>query len=132
MVATEDIYVTLGSPWVLPDIIDEFIVYLLGDSLKHCHNYHAKMELLESYKTRHDAVTGTREIPAKARYHHNVATTRTWGTDRMEALHILEKTLNMKAGVITDEIRCLTNASGMKRIINAEQMRKMEMLGAQT
>ena len=34
-VATKDIYITLGSPWVPADIIDDFIIYLFGDPLKH-------------------------------------------------------------------------------------------------
>lgn len=117
-VATKDIYVTLGSPWIPPDIIDDFMVYLFGDPLRHCDNYYAKDEILESYKTKHDSVTGTWEIPVKSRYHHSVAVTRTWGTDKMEALHILEKTLNMKTIVITDEVSCSTNASGKRRELN--------------
>lgn len=30
-VATEDIYITLGSPWVPSDVIDDFIEHLLAD-----------------------------------------------------------------------------------------------------
>ncbi len=29
-VAAEDIYITLGSPWVPPDVIDDFILHLFG------------------------------------------------------------------------------------------------------
>lgn len=34
-VATNDIYITLGSPWVPADVIDDFIEYLLGDWRRH-------------------------------------------------------------------------------------------------
>lgn len=128
-VATEDIYVTLGSPWVPEDIIDEFIEYLLGDPTAHwgifARDYaiHKK----ESWRTKHDAITGTWEIPEKSRYYHSVSVCRTYGTERMEALHIIEKTLNMKTIAVTDEVDCPTNKSGKKRVINkAETVAALE------
>ena len=117
-VATKDIYVTLGSPWVPTDVIDDFIVYLFGDPLKHCSYYGNKDSILEEYKTIHDEITGTWEIPCKFRYNHSVGVSRTYGTDKLEALHILEKTLNMKTVAVTEEINCPTNVSGKKRVIN--------------
>lgn len=126
-VATQDIYVTLGSPWIPPDIIDDFIIHLFGDPLKHCYNLELKWKIIESGKTKHDSLTGTWEIPVKSRYNHSVAVSRTWGTDRMEALYILEKTLNMKTIVIHDEVSCPTNASGIKKVINkAETLSAIE------
>lgn len=117
-VATKDIYVTLGSPWVPTDVIDDFIVYLFGDPLKHCSYYGNKDSILEEYKTIHDEITGTWEIPCKFRYNHSVGVSRTYGTDKLEALHILEKTLNMKTVAVTEEINSPTNVSGKKRVIN--------------
>lgn len=117
-VATKDIYVTLGSPWVPTDVIDDFIVYLFGDPLKYCSYYGNKDSILEEYKTIHDEITGTWEIPCKFRYNHSVGVSRTYGTDKLEALHILEKTLNMKTVAVTEEINCPTNVSGKKRVIN--------------
>ncbi|MBQ8041664.1 MAG: DEAD/DEAH box helicase family protein [Lachnospiraceae bacterium] len=134
-VATGDIYITLGSPWVPADIIDDFIEFLFGDPLKdrfgasiHSQSYHwYKENLKESQKTIHDEITGTWEIPEKNRYLHRVSVSQTYGTDRMEALHILEKTLNMKTVVVKDEIKCPTNASGVKRVINkAETVAALE------
>ena len=117
-VAAKDIYVTLGSPWVPTDVIDDFIIYLFGDPLKYCSYYGNKDSIPEEYKTIHDEITGTWEIPCKFRYNHSVGVSRTYGTDKLEALHILEKTLNMKTVAVTEEINCPTNVSGKKRVIN--------------
>lgn len=115
-VATKDIYVTLGSPWVPADVIDDFIVYLFGTT---CNSYYYSSNNIEdSSKTIHDEITGTWEIPNKARYHHSVGVSKTYGTDKMEALHIIERTLNMKPIVVTKEERSYTNSSGKKRVIN--------------
>ena len=116
-VATKDIYVTLGSPWVPADVIDDFIEYLLGDWRRHW--YSIKDE--EGFHTKHDELTGTWEIPFKSRYNHDVKVTRTYGTDRINALHILERTLNMKSVAVTDEFVCNTNSSGKKRVINQSE-----------
>lgn len=119
-VATKDIYITLGSPWVPADIIDDFMLYLFGDPLRYwqCSNDEQKVWLENSLKTIHDEITGTWEIPDKSRYHHSTAVSKTYGTDRMEALYIIEKTLNMKTVAVTDEISCPKNTSGKKRVIN--------------
>lgn len=87
-----DIYVSIGSPWVPPDIIDDFITHIL--------------RLKNPYVgTKHDEVTGTWEIPMKNdwRYSTSVAATKTYGTSKMPALHILERTLNMKNVTVTDQ-----------------------------
>lgn len=57
----------------------------------------------------------------------SIGVSRTYGTERIEALHILEKTLNMKTVSVTEEIPCLTNVSGKKRVINkAETVMALE------
>ena len=117
-VATKDIYITLGSPWVPADIIDDFILHLFGDPFEHIDYCYNKEEIIESWKTIHDEITGTWEIPCKSRYNHSVRVRKTYGTDKLEALHILEKTLNMKTVAVTDEIRSLLSVSGVKRVIN--------------
>ena len=120
-VATKDIYVTLGSPWVPADIIDDFIIHLFGSSERYPVYDGNRILVLESYKTLHDEITGTWEIPFKSRYNHDVKVTRTYGTDRINALHILERTLNMKSVAVTDEVVCNTNSSGKKRVINQSE-----------
>ena len=117
-VATNDIYITLGSPWVPADIIDDFILHLFGDPFKHGWSCYNQDVIMESWKTIHDEITGTWEIPCKSRYNHSVSVSNTYGTDKLEALHILEKTLNMQTIAVKDKICCATNASGVKRVIN--------------
>lgn len=114
-VATKDIYVTLGSPWVPTDIIDDFIEHLFK---RKCEYWYGGEDF---YAVKHDEITGTWEIPNKTRYGHGVTDTKTYGTDRIEALYILERTLNMKSVAVTDEVACLTNASGKKRVINKDE-----------
>lgn len=115
-VATKDIYVTLGSPWVPADIIDDFIEYLLGDWRRRWYSINE-----EDFRTKHDELTGTWEIPFKNRYKHDVKATRTYGTDRINALQILERTLNMKSVAVADEVVCNINSSGKKRVINQSE-----------
>lgn len=118
-VATNDIYITLGSPWVPADIIDDFILHLFGDPFKHCrYNQGVIDRMMESWKTIHDEITGTWEIPCKSRYNDSVGVRETYGTDKLEALYILEKTLNMQTIAVKDKICCAANASGVKRVIN--------------
>lgn len=110
-VATKDIYITLGSPWVPTDIIDDFITHILN------------LKKNPYSGTKHDELTGTWEIPQKNEYWYrtSVEATHTYGTTRLEALHILEKTLNMKTVAVMDEVVCLANASGKKRVVNKSE-----------
>lgn len=120
-VATNDIYITLGSPWVPADIIDDFILHLFGDPFKHDRSRYNQAvidRMMESWKTIHDEITGTWEIPCKSRYNDSVSVSNTYGTDKLEALYILQKTLNMQTIAVKDKICCATNASGVKRVIN--------------
>ena len=103
--SAEDIYITLGSPWVPEDVIDAFICYIL--KVKDCYA-----------KTTHDTYTGSWEIRNKSFYSNRVAAKSTYGTERLTALYILERTLNMKTVCVTDEVVCNTNKSGKKRAIN--------------
>lgn len=98
-VATEDIYITLGSPWVPTDIIDDFITHLLGEEIKNLSQ--------TASATKHDEETGIWEIPFKSRYRSTRFAGRsvnTYGTKRLEALNIIEKTLNQKTIAIYDEV----------------------------
>ncbi len=117
-VATEDIYITLGSPWVPSDIIDDFIEHLFGGYTTYWCDSKRTREYLS---VKHDELTGTWEVPQKTRYQHGVTDTEAYGTSRLEALYILEKTLNMKTVAVKDEFKCSTNASGVKRVINKEE-----------
>ena len=104
-VSSQDIYITLGSPWVPEDIIDDFICHILKSDERYC-------------QATHDPYTGSWEISNKSLYNHRVAAKSTYGTSRLTAMYILERTLNMKTVCVTDEISCLTTKSGKKRVVN--------------
>lgn len=111
-IAAEDIYVTLGSPWIPTDVIDEFITYMaFGNKLgsREAKEYFAMCQQAD-YAVRHDEFTGEWEIPNKTRfrksYFHGLfeeVNYKVYGTDRMDMLYILENTLNMKTLSITSE-----------------------------
>ena len=122
-VATKDIYVTLGSPWVPAEIIDDFIICTFGDDTKYGSYWAHK----GAFSVIHDELLGTWEIPYKDRYRRFLPASLEYGTGRITALGILEKTLNMKNVVIYDEKASHINKSGTKRVINqAETTEAME------
>ena len=129
-VTAEDIYITLGSPWVPASVIDDFILHLFGSPFRHKNGGFSSFDedrIMESWRTVHDGIIGTWEIPGKSRYHHSVGVRKVYGTERIEALYILEKTLNMKSVTVTDEVSCTGNSSGKKRVINkAETVAALE------
>ncbi|MBR2989002.1 MAG: DEAD/DEAH box helicase family protein, partial [Clostridia bacterium] len=107
---SKEIYISLGSPWVPTWIINDFINYLLD--LR-------KGE--DKYKdTAHDEVTGSWALPRKSDYSYRrfVAMNHTYGTRRINALQILEKTLNMSTIAIYDEIPSKETKSGKKSVLN--------------
>lgn len=115
-VATKDIYITLGSPWVPPDIIDDFILHLFGIS-----NFDDNDETLA---TVYEDVTGTWEIPYKNRYNNSwngAKVDSAYGTRRINGMHILEKTLNMKPIVVRDKVKDYKAKSGEKSVINKDE-----------
>ena len=103
----EDIYVTLGSPWLPEDVIDDFVNHLIQP-----HSYHRYSG------TTHDRETGSWELPSKYRLKGYVRNTSTFGTSRMDALTILERKLNMKTIRITDEVSAPGTKSGVRRELN--------------
>lgn len=111
-VSTKDIYITLGSPWVPTDIIEDFIDYLLGI------NYLVDRSLP---RVTHDEITGTWQILNKSTYKGSVASKSTYGTSKLEAIYIIEKTLNMKSVAVMDKVYCPQNKSGEKRVINKSE-----------
>ena len=113
-VACEDIYVTLGSPWIPTDIINDFINELLSP------NY-SGLQYTSSVK--HDEITGTWEIESKNRFNGTRMATRnesTYGTKRINAMHLIEKTLNLRQIRVTDEIE------GKRVVNNAETALALE------
>ena len=94
----EDIYAPIGAPWIPTDVIDDFIDFLLGPVVKNLSS--------SVYRTRHSEELAIWEIPGKNRYSATRYSTRcysTYGTNRMDALTIIEKTLNQKTIAVYDE-----------------------------
>jgi len=122
-IPTEDIYVTLGSPWVPPDIIDAFILHLLGELRIRSYDYLGNQVLTsiqgnEGYMVTYEPESGVWTIPCKSRYNHSVKSNKTYGTERIEALDIIERTLNMRTIKVYDEKPSNMTKSGTKRILN--------------
>lgn len=119
-----NIYVTLGSPWIPTDIIDDFINELLGNWKKYWSEYIPRAEEL---LTRHDEITGAWEIPYKSRASYIPKLRSKYNTERINALHIIERTLNMKSVIITDEAPSKIEPGKTRRVINkAETLLAME------
>ena len=96
--SADEIFITLGSPWVPTEIIDAFIEHLVNEK--------APAGMRKEYAVRHDEATGIWEIPRKTRFFmtkHTVKARRTYGSSRMDMLHLMENTLNMRTIAIMDE-----------------------------
>ena len=87
LVNQEQIYVTLGSPWLPPSIIEDFILSLLS--------YHEQVS--------HDELTGSWHLNWKSCYNW-VLNNKTYGTRRINAMNIIEKTLNLIPIKVNDNV----------------------------
>lgn len=119
----EDIYITLGSPWVPTDVIDDFIEHMFGEipKLKYLRSAEAKERAKEPYKVKHDEMTGSWEIPEKTRYSHSIGVDVDYGTARINALHIIERTLNLKTVAVYDSVTCSSASSGERKELNKSE-----------
>lgn len=127
---SDDIYVTLGSPWVPTDIIDDFIGYMtFGGNLhsKEAEEYFERCSSSE-YAVRHDEYTGQWEVPKKNRlndsYFHGrfeEVSSRIYGTDSMNMLTILDHTLNMKTLTVSEVV----DEDTKTRVINQQETMKV-------
>lgn len=112
-IARDDIYVTLGSPWVPADVVDDFILHLVGLDKNADGDYPEEAEpfLTSDYMTAHDPTTGLWEIPLKPRFRKSHSHGKwekynyeIWGTERMDMLYLMENILNMKTLAVYDQI----------------------------
>ena len=102
-ISTEDIYAPIGAPWIPTDVIDDFIDHLLGPVIPNLSS--------SAYRTRHSEELGIWEIPGKSRYSGTRYSTRcysTYGTAEMDALKIIENTLNQKTIAVYDTHKSTT------------------------
>ena len=136
-IAKEDIYVTLGSPWVPTDVIDDFILHLVKLDKRKDGTYPEEAEpfLAADYATVHDSTTGLWEIPNKPRFRKSHSHGKwekynyeIWGTDRMDMLYLMENILNMKTLAIFDtdpsdkKIKKLNQSETVKVLEKQEKM----------
>ncbi|MCD8307070.1 MAG: DEAD/DEAH box helicase family protein [Clostridia bacterium] len=103
----KDIYVTLGSPWVPTDVIDDFLMYMSGRRKKYC-------------KVSHDLYTGAWELSSKDINTNYFDFNMDYGTPRMSALEILERTLNMRSVSVYDEELQMDPEPRMVHVLNKE------------
>ena len=127
----EDIYITLGSPWVPSDVIDDFILHMVGlDPVNGNYPSGAIPFRAHSYAVRHDETTGLWDVPEKTRFTKSSAHGKyenicfnVYGTGRMDMLRLLENILNMKTLAVYD----VTDPHKKTRIINqAETVKVLE------
>ena len=102
---TDDIYVTLGSPWVPTHIIDEFMKFLFEEDDKSLAWFFRSYSQFdeEKYHVIHDEYGW--KVPRKARYGNNPRVYHVFGTHRLNALEILEMTLNSRLANVYDEVQ---------------------------
>ena len=114
-VATAEIYVTLGSPWVPADIIDDFIAHLINSSV---------YITPPGASVRHDETSGIWEVPYKTRFdftRHSMKCYNKWGTREMNMLAIIESTLNMRTISITKTVPSKTTKSGKATVVDEDE-----------
>ncbi len=107
-----DIYVTLGSPWVPTDIIDDFILHLVGyEAIDGVYPKSAEPFLAKEFCVTREELTGLWEIPHKSRFRkssdhgkYEEVCYRIYGTQRMDMMDLLEHILNMKTLAIYDVV----------------------------
>ena len=128
-IPTEDIYVSLGSPWVPADVIDDFILHLIGlDPKNGQYPKSAEPFLTDAFSVRHDDITGLWSIPNKTRFRkdhqhgkYEQLNYSVWGTKRMDMLYLLENTLNMRTLAIFD----VPDPTKKTRILNQRETVKI-------
>lgn len=111
-IPAEQIYVTLGSPWLPTHVIDEYINFLFGKR-----RFQLLYEAWIEAETQFEPISGTWTIPNKIAYSTGVRYTETYGTAKINALNILEKTLNGKDIRIYDR-----PMSGTRRLNSVETL----------
>ncbi len=129
-IAADDIYITLGSPWVPTDIIDDFILHLVELERYPNGQYpeKARQFLQKEFAVSRDEVTGLWGIPQKTRFRrpcwhgkYDEYNYHIWGTERMDMLYLLENILNMKTLSIYD----YTGPDKKTKILNSDETVKI-------
>lgn len=110
-ISTNDIYITIGSPWVPTDILDEFILYMVDVERDIDGQFPSSAEPLldPEFAVKRDDYTGIWSIPKKMRFSHanfhgkyEEYSYHIWGTGRVGMLTLMENILNMKTPAVYD------------------------------
>ena len=102
MTSSEDIYVTLGSPWVPTSYIDEFVAYILGFYSFNAFNQRYKVG---KRRTIYNSDYGLWELPNDWKHIRTIANDYTFGTNHICAVKIIEHTLNSKVPTIHETVK---------------------------
>lgn len=108
-VSAENIYVTLGSPWVPTDVIEDFLRELTGNKFLSFHVYH-------------DENIGTWEVETFAQhFYFDYGFKNKYGTPRRDAYDIFQRTLNMQSVAVMDTVKSEFTKSGKQSVLNKEE-----------
>ncbi|MCR5221318.1 MAG: hypothetical protein K6D90_00405, partial [Lachnospiraceae bacterium] len=130
-ICAEDVYVTLGSPWVPEHFVDDFVEDLRarrnkGSSFNYSYAYNGYRQIRFSY----DQETGTWECNNP--YYRDWAFDQKYGTSSRTALDIILRTLNLQSVEVRETVRSLTTKSGKQSVVNRtatlEALEKQKLL----
>ncbi len=97
-----EIEVRIGTSWIEAEDYEQFLYGLLNTPKR------ARAVRSEYYNSgiqvKYNPYTQTWFIENKSMDNHSVAATKTYGTDRIDAYHILEETLNLRTVTIRDRV----------------------------
>ncbi len=104
-----DIEVRLGSTWIEPDDIDDFVTHLLqpGPGAQPYIN------------VRYSRQSGNWRVEGKGHVYGNIRATETYGTRRMSALEIIDDSLNLRTSQVYDLVRDPDGKE--RRVLNQEE-----------
>ena len=108
-IPASEINVRLGTTWIPPDIIKEFMFDLLDSS------FNARRFMSIHYSE----LTGDWNIGAKYNDYDSVAVTSTYGTKRANAYHLLEDALNLRDTKIFDYV--IDDEGKKKAVLNRQE-----------
>ena len=106
----DEIYVTLGSPWIPVDVISEFVSHLMNKTWR-------------TYRVKHDLETGSWEFDwdYHDRWDMDYHCREKYGTSRFNPMELLLRTLNMQSVTVYETRRSSTTKSGKVRVIDQKE-----------
>lgn len=114
-VCAEDIYVTLGSPWVPAEYITQFVTDIRKKKYE-SHYYFSRYENIRDISFTHDTETGTWECSDPQ--YSDWAFDQKYGTSARSAMDIILRTLNMQSVEVKDTVYNPNTKSGKRSVVN--------------